>query len=184
MLGKYKVVLIIELIIIAFLLGVGVSQFVKSEVAAEDTYEKINDKSQIRQIADNYLTVATYSKQGLIDALCTYEHLDRKATKEVVNNLDTDWQKQADKEVDEYLHMDGNSESRIRECMERDKFTQKQIDKAIKKADPDWTEQAKLRVEILMKAGANALNARIALADKGFTDTQIEEAMEWWDQSQ
>ena len=173
---QIKKILLIELIVFTFLLGFFSSAVLKQNITSS-AYAEETDPDRIKQVAENYLTAAPYSKRGLTEALCKYEHFDRKAAADVVGKLSVDWQEQADREVEEYLNMDGHSEKSIREFLERDFFTEKQIDKAIKSADPDWTEQAKIRADMLKVAGIGQLALKTELKSLGFTDEQIDSVL-------
>lgn len=176
-LKKIQNILITELILLAFFMGIFVAMVTHPELSYPEAKTEIAaDEGQIKEVAESYLKVAAYSKKGLVEALCEYEHLDRAAVEFVIGTLGTDWQKQADREVQEYLLMDGNSEKRIRDFMKRDLFTEEQIDKAISAADPDWEEQAKMRADILRAAGAGDANIKAELLNRGFTDDQVRNA--------
>ena len=64
--------------------------------------------------------------------------------------------------------MTGNSEKQIREHLERDLFTEEQIDRAIEKADPDWHEQAERCADFLKRSGAEDSSLRPLLLERGF----------------
>ena len=164
-----KVVAVVLVIGIAFIFG----RTTAPEPLTE--YPEISDKEEIRQVADKYLSSAAYSKDGLIQALIDYEHFDKVTTKDIVSELDVDWQKQAEKELNQYLNSSGFSESQIREYLLRDLYTEAQIDKAIETVNPDWKEQARMCAENLKSSGVNKANITATLLARGFTLEQINE---------
>lgn len=131
-------------------------------------YPIVYDRTDIYMTAQNYLVSGSYSEEGLITALMSYENFDESVTREVIGRMDVDWQAEADEELEAYLNMTGNSEKQIREHLERDLFTKEQIDRAIEKADPDWHEQAERCADFLKRSGAEDSSLRPLLLERGF----------------
>lgn len=145
-----------------------------SAPSMDETFPESSDTEAARDIARRYLACGAYSKEGLISALVAYEHFSDKAAREAVGSLDIDWQEQAEKEVNAYLHMDGVSEKKLREYMKRDLFTKKQTDIAIKRTAPDWKDQARRKAETLKEAGVGSISIKTSLLSAGFTEHDIE----------
>lgn len=174
-----KVIVVCELVVLSFFMG-RITMLTDPSTDQEppvSEIEEITDVKEINRVAKNYLKASPFSKQGLIETLCTYEHFERGATEAVVESLSVDWEEQAVKEVEAYLYMEGNPEGRIREFLMRDLFTEEQIDKAIEKADPDWAGQARRRADVLREAGAEEISIKPTLYSIGFTEEQINEAL-------
>lgn len=131
------------------------------------------NQDEIIQIANNYLTTASYSEEGLIKALHEYEYFDEDATKEAVASLNIDWEKQAEKEINEYLHMDGYSEKELRKLLKKDLFKEKDINKAMETVSPDWHEQAMRKKEMLLDSGVSENLIIPTLLNNGFTKEDI-----------
>ena len=170
-------ILALELVLLAFMCGRLTVLIDKPETAQAIAYAEITDQAQAGEVAKRYLQTASYSKEGLINALTIYEHFNRKTAEEAVGSLSVDWQEQAAKEMESYLNMDGVSEEKLREYMERDLFTEEQIESALAEADPDWAEQAKKKASALEQAGVDKASLLATLLAQGFTRTQINNAL-------
>lgn len=168
-----KRMLYISLLLIFFILG-QISIVVINNYKTGDIKPNIPaHQDEIIQIANNYLRTASYSEEGLIKALHEYEYFDEDIAREAVESLDVDWEKQAEKEIDEYLHMDGYSEKGIREALRKDLFEEEDIDKAIENMSPDWSSQAKRKKESLLQSGVSETLVIPTLLKKGFTQEDV-----------
>lgn len=167
---KIRSLLLIDFLIIAFLCGslTALTYSYNNPKPTVYEYEEISDKEKISEVAQNYLEASPWSEEGLIEALHKYEHFELSATRSVIENMDVDWQEQAEREVTAYLHMSGNSEKKIREYLRRDLFTDSQIDQAIANIDPDWKEQARKKASSLLSAGYKKESIASELQAQGF----------------
>lgn len=145
-----------------------------SETPPVTKYKIIDNKVVIARYANLYLTASSYSEKGLIKALTEYENCDEKVVQNVVDKMNIDWQKQADKELSQLLNSTGYSEKQVRAFMARDLYTQEQIDASLESASPDWKKQAKVCADRLIGAGLSELNVKTTLLSRGFTLEQID----------
>jgi len=165
-----KSILLIEFLFIAFICG-------RFSIQDNQPWKMNTNEKQIGALANHYIESSSYSKQGLINTLCEYEHTDRSTAEAVVDDMNVDWQKEANEEIDAYLRMSGFTEGELREYLKRDLFSEKQITKALVTNDIDWSEQAKRRAETLAEAGVSEQNIPAHLKTQGFRSDDIEKAL-------
>ena len=173
-----KAVLALCLIAVAFICGRGSVLFKETETDSYADTVPVEENANVEEateVAKRYLEAAPYSKDGLRDTLQENEYFTESAASEAVNNLDTDWQKQAELSIERHLNADGISEKKLREYMEAEKFTPEQIDSAIEAVSPDWQQQAQMKKEALSAAGVESVNIPATLLSLGFRPQDVKD---------
>ncbi|WP_029458353.1 Ltp family lipoprotein [Dietzia alimentaria] len=96
------------------------------EQAEQETDVPREFKNALRS-ADRYLSVSSFSQQGLVDQL-QFEDYSPEAAQYAAENVDADWNEQAAKKAEEYMAMSPMSRQGLVDQLVFEKFTPEQAE--------------------------------------------------------
>lgn len=103
-----------------------------SSSKASSSSEVPRDAKAAKEAAENYLSYAPFSKEGLYDQLIV-EQFPQASARDAVNKIEADWKEQALKKAKEYMEFSSPSDEELRKRLTKDKFTKEEIDSALDK---------------------------------------------------